>query len=75
MLVVAGRGLIYGYPLVRISLVRIVEGSQDPWATGEDDMELHPRDIDGDVVRPMRNSYSGQDSQLATAICVSPESR
>ena len=43
--------------------------------TGEDDMELHPRDIDGDVVRPCGESYSGQDRQLATAICVSPESR
>ncbi|MCH1572275.1 MAG: S41 family peptidase, partial [Longimicrobiales bacterium] len=40
-----------------------------------DDMELYPRDVDVEVVRPMGESYTGRDSQLDAAIRVLLEGR
>lgn len=40
-----------------------------------DDMELNPRQVDVEVVRPMGESYSGRDSQLDAAIRVLLEGR
>ena len=40
-----------------------------------DDMELNPREVDVEVVRPMGESYTGRDSQLDAAIRVLLEGR
>lgn len=40
-----------------------------------DDMELNPREVDVEVIRPMGESYTGRDSQLDAAIRVLLEGR
>jgi tricorn protease len=34
------------------------------------DMEMHPRPVDVDVIRPVGESYTGRDSQLDAAVQV-----
>lgn len=55
-------GLIDG-TIVRLPFIRILD------AKGKD-MELNPRPVDVEVVRPVGESYSGKDSQLDAAVDV-----
>jgi C-terminal processing protease CtpA/Prc len=55
-------GLLDG-SIVRLPFIRI------RGANGED-MEMHPRPVDVEVVRPVGESYSGRDSQLDRAVAV-----
>jgi C-terminal processing protease CtpA/Prc len=55
-------GLIDG-TTVRLPFIRILD------AKGKD-MELNPRPVDVEVVRPVGESYSGRDSQLDAAVDV-----